>query len=304
MDNTSPKPFVFILMPFSDDFEDVYKLGIKPACDKAGAYAESVNEQNFKETILQRIYNQIANADVIIAEMTGRNPNVFYEAGYAHALGKNVILLTQKADDIPFDLKHFPHIVYSKINSLIPKLEKKVRWFIENPKGMLPPPEPPIGFYIDGVSLLNNPMIQRLIETEDSNTIDLQIDAHNVPDKTIRTLTFQIAFKTTNRIAVTLHDPLSYSFTPWVKNPDGGLIHLPEKEFKIIPGGWKSIFIRISSIGEPFRLNEEEEIIFNLLSEIGVMNYAFKIKMISDLKENSQNNVTPATTGRRRTRRP
>ena len=44
--------------------------------------------------------------------MTGRNANVFYEVGYAHALGKIVLLLTKNADDIPFDLKHHQHIVY------------------------------------------------------------------------------------------------------------------------------------------------------------------------------------------------
>jgi hypothetical protein len=69
MNSTSPKTFVFILMPFSDEFDDVYQLGIKPACQKAGAYAERVDEQIFNETILQRIYNQIAKADVIIAEI-------------------------------------------------------------------------------------------------------------------------------------------------------------------------------------------------------------------------------------------
>ncbi len=51
--------------------------------------------------------------------MTGRNPNVFYEVGYAHALGKIVLLLTQNAEDIPFDLKHRPHTVYAgKIETL------------------------------------------------------------------------------------------------------------------------------------------------------------------------------------------
>jgi hypothetical protein len=55
MEGTSPKPFAFVLMPFSDDFDDVYLLGIKPACEKAGAYAERVDEQIFTESILQRI---------------------------------------------------------------------------------------------------------------------------------------------------------------------------------------------------------------------------------------------------------
>lgn len=83
----TPKPFVFVLMPFSSDFDDAYKLGIKKACKEAGAYAERVDEQIFDEQILERVYNQIAKADLIISDMTGRNPNVFYETGYAHALG-------------------------------------------------------------------------------------------------------------------------------------------------------------------------------------------------------------------------
>jgi nucleoside 2-deoxyribosyltransferase len=101
--STLPKPFVFVLMPFDKKFNDVYQLGIQKACDDVGAYAERIDEQIFGESILQRIYNQIAKADVVVADMTGRNPNVFYETGYAHALGKNVILLTQNANDIPFD---------------------------------------------------------------------------------------------------------------------------------------------------------------------------------------------------------
>jgi len=110
--NISVKPFVFVLMPFQKEFNDVYGLGIKQACKDSGAYCERVDEQQFEESILERIYNQIAKADIIISDMTGKNPNVFYETGYAHALNKKVILLTQKAEDIPFDLKHYPHIVY------------------------------------------------------------------------------------------------------------------------------------------------------------------------------------------------
>lgn len=116
---TTPKYFVFILMPFSSEFDDIYELGIKAACTDSGAYAERVDEQIFHSSILERIYNQIARADLIVADMTGRNPNVFYECGYAHALGKRVVLLTQNSEDIPFDLKHYPHIVYEgKITNL------------------------------------------------------------------------------------------------------------------------------------------------------------------------------------------
>jgi nucleoside 2-deoxyribosyltransferase len=105
--------FAFVLMPFSGEFRDIYQLGIKDPLEALNIRAERVDEQTFhEETILQRIYNQIEAADFVIADMTGRNPNVFYEVGYAHAKGKLCILLTASAEDIPFDLKHHRHIVY------------------------------------------------------------------------------------------------------------------------------------------------------------------------------------------------
>lgn len=118
-------------MPFDLKFNDIYKFGIKGAADDVGAYAERVDEQIFSGGILDRIFNQISKADVIVADMTGRNPNVFYEVGYAHALGKVVLLLTQNTDDIPFDLKHRPHTVYGgQIETLRTALVPKLQWAI------------------------------------------------------------------------------------------------------------------------------------------------------------------------------
>src|SRR3954462_1312700 len=152
MKDTKPKAFAFVLMPFDESFRDVYDLGIKSACKDAGAYCERVDEQIFVESILDRVYNQIAKADIVIAEMTGRNPNVFYEVGYAHALNKQVILLTQKSDDIPFDLKHYPHIVYKKsITRLREQLLPKVQWAIENPKRASQPYDHTINFQVNGI---------------------------------------------------------------------------------------------------------------------------------------------------------
>ena len=120
-------------MPFVEDFDDIYQLGIKQSCEENGAYCERVDEQIFTESILERVYNQISKADFIIADMTNRNPNVFYEVGYAHALGKRTILLTQNAKDIPFDLKHYPHIIYNnKISKLKDELTPRIKWFIDN----------------------------------------------------------------------------------------------------------------------------------------------------------------------------
>jgi hypothetical protein len=123
------KPFAFVLMPFDSAFDDIYKLGIQSTAIESGVVAERVDEQKYSETILERIYRQIEIADFIIADMTGRNPNVFYEVGYAHARGKLCTLLTQSADDIPFDLKHHRHIVYNgSIQTLKEMLAQEIEW--------------------------------------------------------------------------------------------------------------------------------------------------------------------------------
>ncbi len=116
-------------MPFSPEFDDVYKLGIKKTCEAEGFIAERVDEQKFSENILERIYRQIAAADVVVADMTGRNPNVFYEVGYAHALEKQCVLLTSNSVDIPFDLKHHRHIIYNdSIVTLCDLLKGELKW--------------------------------------------------------------------------------------------------------------------------------------------------------------------------------
>jgi hypothetical protein len=128
---------IFVVMPFADEFRDTYELGIKPACIEAGANCERVDEQLFLENILDRIYGEIQKADLIVAEMSGRNPNVFYEIGYAHGIGKQAILLTRNADDIPFDLKHLPHVVYEgQIRKLKSELQRTVRWCIKHPESL------------------------------------------------------------------------------------------------------------------------------------------------------------------------
>jgi hypothetical protein len=128
-----PKYFAFVLMPFDTAFDDVYKLGIKGAVAQFDndLFAERVDEQIYREGILDRIYRQIQIADIVIADMTGQNPNVFYEVGYAHAKGKLCILLTADAADIPFDLKHQRHIVYGRsIVTLRRELEKELKWAV------------------------------------------------------------------------------------------------------------------------------------------------------------------------------
>ena len=62
---------------------------------------------------MQEIWSAIAQATILIADCTNKNPNVFYEIGLVHALGKPVILITKNKEDVPFDLRHRRYIEYT-----------------------------------------------------------------------------------------------------------------------------------------------------------------------------------------------
>ena len=133
MDSTAPKPFVFVLMPFDPEFDDVYELGIKAACQRAGTHCERVDKQIFQEIILQKVYEQVLKADVVVADLSGRNANVFYEVGYAHASGKIVVLIAKSVDDIPYDLQNYQCIIYDRdFNILREQLAERIACFCEN----------------------------------------------------------------------------------------------------------------------------------------------------------------------------
>jgi len=217
---TRPKLFCFVLMPFDKSFDDVYKIGIKESCEAAGAYCERVDEQIFNERILDRIYNQIAKADLIIADMTGRNANVFYEVGYAHALGKTTVLLTSKADDIPFDLKHFSHIVYG--NSLIDlraQLTKHVKWFVENPPTGETPLKEDVEVFFKKRNLADG-LINISWQFQDRPLV--QINLHNISSRTIEAGSLRVGFITT------LDSPLETveAGVKLIELPDGRFLHM------------------------------------------------------------------------------
>ena len=131
---TIKNPFVFVLMPFKDDLRDEYDEGIEAACEDVGFRCERSDKQLFDENIVERVHGQIAEADIVVADMTGKNPNVYYEVGYARALDKTVVLLTQDADDIPFDLQQYPHIIYHEAQSLRRQLVNKLRHYAPEPR--------------------------------------------------------------------------------------------------------------------------------------------------------------------------
>jgi hypothetical protein len=242
MKDTRPRPFVFVLMPFDPSFDDTYQIGIKQACDAAGAYSQRVDEQIYLENTLERIYNQIAKADIIVSDMTERNVNVFYETGYAHALGKQVILLTQNADDIPFDLKQYPHIVYEgSIVKLKTELKKWVRHLIKRPGPKQPVPAEALEYHLEGVNLSAIPTVPLAQHVHDPKLgWTLSFDVHNPKDQTIETqgIQFGLVFPTALGSPILKHESST-------KLPNDEWMVSIDAPMRILPKGWfhKSIQI-------------------------------------------------------------
>ena len=103
----------FVIMPLDDTFDEVYHDGIFPAIQEVGLIPKRANDIYRPGDIVWDILNLTKEAKIVLADLTGRNPNVFYELGLAHAFEKPVILVTQSRDDVPFDLRQQRNIEYS-----------------------------------------------------------------------------------------------------------------------------------------------------------------------------------------------
>ena len=104
----------FIVMPFGvESLSIVYEDFVRPTLvDRCHLRPERGDDVFGSNVVMDDITKCIRRARLIIADLTGRNPNVFYEVGIAHALNKQVLLMTQSIDDVPFDLRHRRALVY------------------------------------------------------------------------------------------------------------------------------------------------------------------------------------------------
>jgi hypothetical protein len=103
---------VFVLMPFSRELRSVYDGPVKRACRRMKFSVERADDIFSASEVIVDVWSCIASALIIIADCTGKNPNVFYELGMAHTLGKQVILVAQQDADVPSDIRHIRYLRY------------------------------------------------------------------------------------------------------------------------------------------------------------------------------------------------
>jgi ActR/RegA family two-component response regulator len=134
----APPKKCFVIMPFSttkscteNEWTEIFSKMIKPSVERPG-YGYLCERSSLKMgNIIEEILDSLNRADVVIADMTDRNPNVFYELGIRHALRNATILISQNLDDIPFDLRPYATHIYKW------KLHANKQSFAKTIKGVL-----------------------------------------------------------------------------------------------------------------------------------------------------------------------
>lgn len=273
----TPKSFVYALMPLIEEFDNIYKYGVKVACENAGTYSERIEKHIHQGDILLRMYNQIAKADLIVADLTEQCLDVFYGIGYAHALGKSVILISQRTDDIPNDLiKHAP-VIYDanilNINKLQRELEEKINYFLQtlNSKERL---QFPLAFYIDGQRLSDHHPIE--IDYKLSNRdiiggeskLNLKIDINN-KSNTMFDKMHQIGIITTAAFSIENQTQES------IKTPNDKYLHLIRQTGKILPYSWDTVKVNIISRNTLEQLQQNSPLMLSIriFTEVGIIDY-------------------------------
>ncbi|MBN1490785.1 MAG: hypothetical protein JXA69_12780 [Phycisphaerae bacterium] len=114
--STKPKSHgtCFVMMPFKDPFNIYYDAIFKPAINKANLDPVRADDLFRPSVIVSDLWQMIQRAKLLLAELTTKNANVFYELGLAHAIGKPVILVSETMDDVPFDLQQLRVLLYNK----------------------------------------------------------------------------------------------------------------------------------------------------------------------------------------------
>jgi hypothetical protein len=121
------------MMPFGEWFDTYYQEIYIPAIKDAGFEPIRADELFSTGTVMEQIWEQIKKAKVLLAELTDKNANVFYELGLSHAARKPVVFTSARIDDVPFDLRHLRVIIYEvKEPEWASKLQKMVTDYLKN----------------------------------------------------------------------------------------------------------------------------------------------------------------------------
>jgi guanylate kinase len=121
----------FVLMPFKEEYRPIYEDHIVAVCSDLGVSVSRADQIFSSAPIIDDILEAVSSSKIILADLSDNNPNVFYEVGICHAIGKNVVLITRN-DDVPFDVRHIRHIKYNFTPRGMKEFEETLKKTFEN----------------------------------------------------------------------------------------------------------------------------------------------------------------------------
>lgn len=128
---------VFMAMPFRDDLKPVYTDHVLRVTGQLKLTCKRADDFFTTSSIMGDVWSAIYHAKACIVDCTGRNPNVFYELGIAHTLGRITIPIAQSIDDIPSDLRHLRFIVYQYTPPGMQQFEAALRKTLQTELGIV-----------------------------------------------------------------------------------------------------------------------------------------------------------------------
>lgn len=133
----------FVIMPFGGYFDQYYNDIYCTAITRSGMTPKRADDLYRPSNIVQDIWGYTKKAKIILADLSTKNPNVFYELGLAHAIAKPAILITETMDDVPFDLRSLRILEYDKNkpnwgDKLMLSIEAAIKETLKSPNETIP----------------------------------------------------------------------------------------------------------------------------------------------------------------------
>jgi hypothetical protein len=113
--DSDSRPHAFVAMPFGEAFDDVFHYGIVRPVERAGLLCERMDRSAFTGDIVEQMKRRIRSARVVVADLSGANPNVYLEVGFAWAAGVPTVLLCNGDTEPHFDVRGHKHLRYRSI---------------------------------------------------------------------------------------------------------------------------------------------------------------------------------------------
>jgi hypothetical protein len=125
--DSGERSHALVAMPFDHSFDDIFHYGIAPSIRAAGLLCERMDEQAFTGDVVHRLKERIRSAKCVVADVSGANPNVYLEVGFAWGCNVPAILVCKEASELKFDIRGQRCILYGSIRDLETKLSREIK---------------------------------------------------------------------------------------------------------------------------------------------------------------------------------